>query len=775
MSMKSLRLIPILILICACSPDSSQFSLLNELNSFESIEGTDEYLPSPFVTAGDRLYMVGHQDGSFPDLGWHVTGEMGGIWNHPIKLMDGFIAQVEMDGEITCLNQASRFTNYPIANVHQFQVEGLDITRAQFVPDMTEGIYLEYELTNTSNDDKELVFHLNGMIDLMPVWLGERTNMVDGIDEARYDAEIDGIVGKDERNPWYVVYKSTKASSTHTLNSKTCDFERGGQGVNAALSYEIAIPSGNTVTIPFAIAGSDKSLEEAKMHLDQTLSNPRNTFESKAERYRQIENTAKLTIPDKKMEQAFRWVKYNTDWLIRDIEGLGRGITAGIPDYPWFFGADSEYALQGVAAIGMNDLVENTIALLDSVSNTVNNSSGKILHEMSTNGAVFNPGNLNETPQYAILIWNVFRWTGDMDFLKKYFPTVEAGMEWLLSENDADRNLLADGYGMMEIHGLESEMIDVAAYTQAAFTAAAEMADVLEMSEKAKEYRMNATKLKELINTEFWADEFDSYADFIGTAKDADHLIDGAIIRADTLNKPWAVEELKATQKQVRSFDPKKKQGFVLYHNWVVNTPMEMGIADPDKAIRALNTGSKYVNPFGVFVTGIDRDESAETDDGGFAKRMKIFSYTGAVMTLPTGVQAIAENNYGRPDQALDYLERMTNSFSFALPGSMYEVSPDFGMIVQAWNIYSYAIPIMTQFFGIQPYAHKKEIHLKPQMPAKWKEGSIENVKIGDNEISVFYDKGTYKVTQTKQDWIFVVKKSNGTIAEYTGTDFSFN
>ena len=31
-----------------------------------------------------------------------------------------------------------------------------------------------------------------------------------------------------------------------------------------------------------------------------------------------------------------------------------------------------------------------------------------------------------------------------------------------------------------------------------------------------------------------------------------------------------------------------------------------------------------------------------------------MFSYTGAVMTLPTGVQAIGENNYGNPDAALE-------------------------------------------------------------------------------------------------------------------------
>jgi hypothetical protein len=183
---------------------------------------------------------------------------------------------------------------------------------------------------------------------------------------------------------------------------------------------------------------------------------------------------------------------------------------------------------------------------------------------------------------------------------------------------------------------------------------------------------------------------------------------------------------------------------------------MEMKIADPDKAIRALKTAEQFVNPFGVFVTGIDRDESAESDDGSF-KGSKIFSYTGAVMTLPTGVQAIAENNYGRPNDALNYLKRMSRTFSYALPGSMYEVSPDYGMIAQAWNIYSFAIPIVQQFFGIQPQAAQKKITISPQMPDEWNEASLENVLVSDNAISIFYEKSNgklkLKITQDNPDW----------------------
>ena len=127
-------------------------------------------------------------------------------------------------------------------------------------------------------------------------------------------------------------------------------------------------------------------------------------------------------------------------------------------------------------------------------------------------------------------------------------------------------------------------------------------------------------------------------------------------------------------------------------------------------------------------------------------------------MTLPTAVQIVGENNYGRPDKALNYLQKMTRSFSYALPGSMYEVSPDYGMIVQAWNIYGYGVPIVQQFFGIQPLAHKKIVYIRPQMPSDWTTASLEHVKIADNLVSVYFDETEdgqkqIRVNQTANDW----------------------
>jgi glycogen debranching enzyme len=756
-------LIFLLIISCNSSTDNNDFSKIIKDSPF--INGKSDYLNSPYVTAGDRVYMVGHQNGSFPDLGWHVKGEMGGIWDHPIKLMDGFEVTLDWRDQSLKLDSATSFVNYPYANIHTYNLSenNLQIERFQFVPDSKEGILIQYKLKSLSYKTQNFDFIFRGFSDLRPVWLGERTGMIDSEDKAEFLKNSNAWLIKDNKNPWYVIFGTQLQPSEYSFEKSI----HQGLGISGNLTYEISLQPNEIKVINFTIAGSYQSKEQALATYDSIQNKSSDYLISKKLRYSELAEQSKLTIPDKELQKAFEWLKYNCDWLIRDVPEVGRGITAGIPDYPWWFGVDSEYALQGYMAIGQTDIVYKTIHLLDSVSKAVN-GNGRILHEMSTNGAVFNKGNINETPQFASLIWQIYLWNGDLQFLEKYLPTVKKGLNWLMSENDSNKNLFPDGFGMMEIHGLDSEMIDVAVYTQKAFADASKMAKELREDSLASDYGKIARSLKDKINIDFWAEEFNSYADFIGTDEQALHLIDDAIIRADTLNKPWAIEELEETKKSILGNPSKEPRPFVLYHNWVVNTPMEMKIAENEKAIKALQTSEKFVNPFGIFVTGIDRDASAGSDDGSF-KGSKIFSYTGAVMTLPTGVQAIAENNYGRPDNALNYLKRMTRTFSYALPGSIYEVSPDYGMITQAWNIYSFAIPIIHQFFGIRPTASKKKIQIMLQMPEEWNSATLENVIIAENKISVFFEKKdkitTVKVTQSENDWtleIVLPKIENG-------------
>jgi len=753
---------------CSSPEQPKESSLFQEVSKLSFIEGKSQYLESPFVTAGDRVYMIGNQDGSFPDLGWHVAGEMGGVWDHPIKLMDGFAARLKIQNTNAsfCLDKADQFINYPMANRHHFKwkEQNLEVDRTQFIPDGVEGAIVEFRIANNEKESKAITFSFTGMIDLRPTWLGERTNMTDAEDEMYFDKTSAAVIAKDKTNPWYVAFGSslpfTFANETENCNPPA----RKGLGKNATLSYSFTIPRNDEVVIPIFIAGSYQSEEALRSTYDVLKQTEREKFAQKAERYQNIHNVSHLTIPDKDIEQMYDWLKYNSDWLVRNVPEQGIGLSAGLPDYPWWFGADATYALQGALATGNHELAKNTILLLHKISKQTNNN-GRIIHEVSTNGSVYNPGNLNETAQFITLVNTYYAWTGDKELITQLLPEIKKGMKWLLEDRDSDGNHYPNGSGMMEIPGLESEleMIDVAVYTQQALASAAELAREVGELETAAEYQKLADEQKIKINQDWWQPNENSFGDFRGTLQEATPVLEAALIRCDTLGKTWAVEELKNTQKRMKMYAPNQKLPHVIYHNWVVNTPLETGIADSDKAQVALKKAKTYENVFGVFVTGIDRTE--EADSVVLKSRKKIFSYTGAVMTLPTSVLAISAARYGSSDESLQYIKKLHRSFSYALPGSMYEVSPDFGMITQAWNIYGVAVPIVQYFFGIKPKASEKTVYLSPNLPTDWKEAALDHVKVGENSISFSIskknDRTEYTIQQSIADWTIMLDVNN--------------
>ena len=94
---------------------------------------------------------------------------------------------------------------------------------------------------------------------------------------------------------------------------------------------------------------------------------------------------------------------------------------------------------------------------------------------------------------------------------------------------DQDRNLFPEGYGIMEVYGLNAELIDVAVYTQQALQATARLAEIFDAPDSAARYRHLATQLEMQINQRFWLEGEGSYADFFGSRAQAMSAADGAI------------------------------------------------------------------------------------------------------------------------------------------------------------------------------------------------------------------------------------------------------
>jgi glycogen debranching enzyme len=689
----------------------------------ESTETKNTQIQDLYICAGNRTYMVGSQNGGFPDFGHHVKDEMGGLWNHPIKLMDGFWLQITDAGAPQAaetgvwLKESDSFHNYAFYNEHHYSLPelGLEVVRRQFCPDDIEGFIIRYELRNLKGNDRELSLRFLGRTDLSPVWFSEHKQIVDGRDEARLDDAYARVVAWDVSNPWFVTFGADRPYTNGVVERDLFGPERtAGEGITGDLTYEgVTVPANGTAEINFFVAGSYTSEALVLETYDIIKQKHMSLWESKYQRYEGMTTRTILDIPDLELQKVFNWVKFHNDWLVREVPEIGRALGAGHPEYPWWFGCDNSYAVLGLLPLGDLRLAKETLDLILRQSEQ-ENGNGRIIHEISTCDAVANKGNTQETAHFIKCLWDAFLWNGDIEFLRSAYPSVKKGLTWLLGEMDPDGDLLPEGYGIIEIEGLNVELIDSAVYTYEALRAAAKIAELFGEREASLEYADLALRLGKKINSDMWIEDEGLYADAMAEVGKVMQRMDLYIERARNSGAEAAAQDLEKMKDAMSELDPKSEQPW-LFKNWVINTPMEVGLAPRDKAIRALDRMGtpEFTGPWGTYLSG---------------------TYRTQMMTISTGVQAVAEAQYDRMDESLRFVKLIASTFNKRLPGSISEMSPDYGCFVQAWTNYGIVWPLMTYMLGIQPRAYWNELTIRPRLPQAWKHAAVEQVHLGLNE-----------------------------------------
>jgi glycogen debranching enzyme len=703
----------------------------------------------PYVTAGDRTYLIGTQDGNFPDMGHHVPGEMAGLWLPPIKLIDGFqarIAELGTDKEIL-LAESAEMVTYPYGTRFRYGrvLDDLDVDRFQFSPDHRQGMIVQYRFKNASPHARRLRFQWSVKTDLRPGWYADRVGIRDGQDVVDWRASDGVFIARDLSNPWFCVWGAVPPANARRIEHPDL-IPTNGRGVTAASSYTVTVGPHATSTLTFVVSGSTSGQSDALAVYDYLAKHHVALLAQNVAHYASIIKRARIRIPDQRLQDVYNWTRINMEWLVRDVPGIGRGLSAGFMEYPWWFGTET-YSLQALMRTGDFDLAKQTLRLLRSQSNKVN-ANGRIAHEITTDGAVANPGNTQETAQFVLTVGQLFEWTGDLDFAREMYPAMKMGIDWLLGEMDPDKDLFPKGYGIMEVYGLNAKLIDVAVYTQQALEAAARVAEALNDTDAKDRYRKLASDLKERINQRFWIEHDDTYGDFYGSRSQAISAAEGAIKQiglksADLTQRDKDLiahyEALKAEFLRM----PEGNRAWITNKNWVIATPMESGIAPRARAIPLLEKiRRENSGEYGPYLSAVDRR---------------------SMMTISTGVQAVAEGNYGRTDEAMWYVDRIVQTFNRVSPGSISEIMPDHGCFTIAWTSYGIVLPLIEHIFGIKPDAANKTIVLEPHLPAGWEDIGIEDLPIGTNLVSFSRTrtaKGViYDIEAKENGWSFVLRE----------------
>src|SRR3954452_5101430 len=349
---------------------------------------TDQLKTRRYVAAGDRAYVMGFEDGRFYAQGWHVTGEMGGIWSQPLKLVDGVWFGI---GD-QWLPPATRFTSgWGYTQMDFPTTDGLKVSRTDFAPDGIRAALLGLRLENPGAGDAKTVHlkvdaHSEVMSHYPWGWTTPNAGDFNLQDTGAYEADALAFHDKGTPHPnagphdWVAVVGSNRkpvggyvgpghwGSQTPPVvctgeDQFWCDEGPFGKGTGGQLRYDVTVPAGGERTLWIGVAGSDQDESAARSELGRALADPAGALAAKQASRQKWARYSRVSLPaDTRLAQGMDWGKQNlldltqrADALkVRDVnEGkdyppmLGtvahvRWFGAGYPDYPWIFATDAE-------------------------------------------------------------------------------------------------------------------------------------------------------------------------------------------------------------------------------------------------------------------------------------------------------------------------------------------------------------------------------------------------------------------------------------------------
>src|SRR5215217_908674 len=767
-------LVSLLLLVPAASAASPELSTSDQLKTRR------------YVAAGDRAYVSGFEDGRFYAQGWHVTGEMGGVWSQPLKLVDGVWFGI---GD-NWLPPATKFTSgWGYVRMDFPDMDGLKVSRTEFAPDGRRGVLFGLRLENPGGAPRLAAVKVDAHSEVMShypwAWTTPNAGDFNLADTGAFDHGA--LVFHDQGTPhpnagphdWVAAVGSNPAPDSGeaggghwgpqsppvlcTSESQFwCDEGPFGKGSGGQLRYQLRVPAGEARTLWVGVAGSQDGAAAARSELNAVLSDPPGQLARKQASRERWASYSTVSLPgDQRLADAIAWGKQNLLDLTQRADGLqvrdvnegkdyppplgtvahARWFGAGYPDYPWIFATDAEYTSFAAVAAGQFEAIEDHARTLRDVSVILNGSSGKVAHEIVADGSVYfgnlqHAGNTDETAKFPSLVALIWRWTGDNSFRDDLYPFTVRNMRYVTTQLDKDGDGWPEGLGNVERPGMGDEKLDNAVYTIRGLYDLADMARAKHDGATFAWARNKARTLVRRFEGAWWYAPAAQYA--------------------DSLKDPGDVQSFQK--------------------HWIGQTPMEAELTLHERAWPGL-----AVLPHGMAAL-MGREDPCYSGERPY--NLGLF-HTGCgggpegkgertIFGLNTAIQAVGEGNYGRlaPSQQKRYTDaeaepmfsepytggdevHHTPGTPDEQPGASPEIfpSPDFdaagprdanverctrcrAMVMQAWNQYGTMWPVIHQQLGVRPDIGRGRLTVVPQLPSAAPIAGA-NIRLGDGRLDL--------------------------------------
>ena len=384
-----------------------------------------------FDATGHRAAVFGHQDGRFE------------AWVYPVKIFHGFHLEFQPEGAVepirgdACLEQV---ITRPESTTLVYVTAQFTVRQIIWVPLDEQAIMMFFDVDSTA----PLTISAKFAPDFKPMWPASF-----GGQNSHWDDQLKAFGVSD------ISGKPTAFIGSPAVSAYTQHMDWALKEGELVFQMRATPEEARTQFLPIAIAGSMESEAKAREIYLYVLASARELYEQRAAHSRDfLARTIQIETPDATLNRAIAWSKVAIDsgWVCHPtfgcglVAGYGPADTSERPGFGWWFGGDALMSSWALEDAGDLDGALQTLRFLKARQR----ADGKIMHEMSQSVDLvdwfgkfpFAYYHADTTPMYIYSVDQYFERTGDLKFLKEFWPSAKKAYEYCVSTVDPADGLM---------------------------------------------------------------------------------------------------------------------------------------------------------------------------------------------------------------------------------------------------------------------------------------------------------------------------------------------
>jgi GH15 family glucan-1,4-alpha-glucosidase len=661
-----------------------------EQKRYAPLELTRATRPWEFASAlGTRSALFAREDGNFE------------AWVYPLKILRNFHLRFKTGNQTIDSKAVARSIRVrPESTTITYAWDTFSVQETLFVPVDEPGAVVILETDSSLPIEIEAVFERDFQLEWPAPMGGSDIDWVPALHAFLMDEnqrKFTALVGSPSAT------SSQVESSTNYTNVK-----------ENTIGLGIAAPGKSTRIL--AIAASFQGLPPVEATYKRLVSSYTQLLAQSADYYSDyLQSKIALELPDKPLEEAYRWAEVSVLQGLVANPYLGTGLVAGYkgsadndqrPGYAWFFGRDALWTSLALDAEGDFTTTRTALEFLSKYQR----KDGKVPHEIAQ-GAGFVPwfdtmpyayASADATPLYIVAMDDYLRHSGDAAFVRDKWDNIWRAYQFLISTYDKDGLPQNEGIGHGWVEGgpllpVKGELYQSAVAAEA-LKSLAHLAHVLGKEDQAARLASDYEHSRAALNNTFWIADQGRYAFAIDT---------------------------KGKQNETVSV--------------LSAVPMWFGQLDRTKAdsmIEAIST-PEIQTSWGMRIIP---SNSPHYEADGY--------HSGTVWPLFTGWAAVGEYRYHHTEPA--YANLRSNALltfdgslghvTEVLSGNYYQTLAT-GSPQQIWSSAMVVAAMLKGLLGLDQDALANHVTLEPHIPADWPSFAIHNIKAGQCSLNISYSK----------------------------------